>query len=1022
MTPTTAAVDWAARHGRGLWGAALLLFLGALFLVPRAPLDALPDLADPQVVVGVEWPREAARIDARVVAPLAQAFLGIDGVRSVRATSHLGLAFIYVVAAERQRLADIRRAVTDRLQALRPGLPTDARITLGPDAGAAGWIYQYALVDRQQRHDLRELRHLHRERVIPILQRVPGVAEVANVGGLEKQVVLRLYPPLLAAHGISVGRVAETLRALAGEGGGRSLELTGRDYQLRVALDSPDPNALAALVVGTGRRGETVRLGDLGYFQVDFDQRRGIVDLDGRGEVVGGIVVMAQDGNVLRVRSGLTEAIAQAARALPPGVEIVPTYDRARLVRATLRSFLQTLGWELLLVVLVMLAALRHPRAAAATVAVLLLGLAGALTALVMADRPIDLVTLVGLALAIGVMADAALVMVEHAAATLGRHPRLQGAARRRLVLSACAEMMRPLALSMAIVLLTFLPIFFLGEREMRLFEGLVWAKTLGMGFSTLLTLLLLPAATIWALGHGRPAAEGRRWLRRYRRCLAGAVRRRRWILGLAGMALLVALVQLGRSPRAYLPELDEGALLYMPVTLPGLPLREAGWLLQNIDARLAAFPEVERVFGKLGRAETFTDPAPVTMIEVTLLLRPPDQWRPGMDRARLLKALDAAMDLPGYRNIWTQPIAGRALMQSTGIQTPLGLKLRGPEANVLERLSREAETLLIALPGAASVAAERIASGDYLDVRLDAARLGREGVTLREALDTVHYALGAAPIIRLPGADAPALALRYAPEYLDTLAKVQALPVLTADRNPVPLSRLADVAVRARPEMVRNDDGQRAAYVFIHLADGVSASDFVARATPYLRERLDLPAGYHLSWSGTALALETARPRLLGAAVAALAMVVILLLVGFRRPHLALAAFLAIPFSLAGGTVLQALLGLPVTTALIVGHVAAAGVAVQTSILVLVFIQRAARRPRYTPVQAVLAGAAQRLRPKTMTVATTVLGLLPVLFSDNAFAVALAAPIVGGVAASALYALLILPTWLAGARAVEAR
>ncbi len=998
-------IEQLVRHRLAVALAVLSALVATFMVLPGAPLDALPDSADPQVVVEIEWPRDAERIDAEVVAPLARAFLSIEGVRAVRASSHLGLAFLYVVlerAGERQA---VRRQVADRLAALRPRLPADARVTLGPDAGAMGWIYQYALVDRLGRHDLRQLRRLNLETVIPALERVAGVAEVANVGGLERQLVVRLYPPLLAAHGVTLEQVIETLRGATAASGGRAVELTGRDYQLRAAVAGNDPDALEALVVARGPGGEVVRLGDLGYFQVDFDLRRGIAELDGRGEVVGGIVVMAQGGNALALRARLERALDELAPRLPEGVALVTAYDRADLIERTLSHFARTLGWELAVVAAVVLLALGSLRAAVAPLVVTGLGVLYTLLALAALGQTINLLSLAGLAIAIGVMADAALVVVENSAVELARHPGLDRAERRRRVIASCAAMMRPLLYALAIIVISFLPLFFLGEREGRIFDPLAYGKTAAMALATLLTLVVLPPLLVWAFDRATVRPPGRRLPALYRGLLERLLDHRAAVVAVAVAALLAATWQMSRFERAYMPELDEGALLYMPTTVPGLPLREAGWVLQAIDARIAAFPEVERVFGKLGRAESATDPAPVTMIETTIVLRPRHQWRSGMTEEKLRRALDEALRIPGYVNTWTRPIAARAMMQESGIQTAVGLKILGSDGETIERIARHAEALLAKMPGVASALAERIAAGDYLDIRLDPARLAEHGVTVAEAMATVHHALGAAPVATLEGAP---LALRYAPEYIDTLDKVRRLPVVTADGRAVALEEVAGVAIRRVPEMVRNEGGERAGYLFVDL-DGISATDFLARARPHLAAHLDLPPGYRLVWSGTALHTERAAPALAGAVAAALALIALLLLAAFRCPRRALLVLLAAPFSLVGGVALQALLGFPLTTAVVVGYLAVAGVAVQTGILMVEFIDRA-RAAGHAPRRAILEGAAARLRPKLMTVATTVLGLLPVVIAGGELGRPIAAPIVGGMIGSALYALLVIP------------
>ncbi len=1010
-------IKWLLRHQLALLMALFLLALYSLHTLRTAPLDAIPDIADPQIVVQVAWQRSPEQLDSTITAPLVRDLLGLAGVKAVRASSHLGYSFIYVILQQANERQALRRQVQDRINTLRPGWPTDATVELGPDAGSMGWIYQYALLDRSGALDLRQLRLLNEGELKPALERVAGIIEVATVGGLERQVELKIYPPLLARSGITLSQLTATLKSAFDEVGGRAIELSNRDYQLRATVNHHDLDQLEMLVIGAHPDGRPLLLKDIGYLQIYYDLRRGIADLDGEGEVVGAIVVMEQGRNVLAVTTALDEALSRLQPRLPPGVEIVTTYDRAELIWRTLENFVTALAWELLVVIAVIVLVLRNRRAAIAPVVIILLGSLYALLGLAAMDETINLLSLAGLAIAIGVMADATIVIIENCDAELGRQPGLDRPGRRQLVIEATASMLRPLLFSLLIILLSFLPVFFFGEREGRLFDPLAFSKTFAMGFSTLLTLLLLPLLVVWAFRSpacSLPVKEEGAWIRRYRSLLGVALRHRYWVVGAGILMMVLAVVQMGRFETAYMPELEEGAILYMPTTLPGLPMREAGWILQAMDRKLKAFPEVARVFGKLGRADSATDPAPVTMIETTILLKPRSQWREGMTREKLVAQMDAEMQIIGYVNSWTQPIAARVMMQESGIQTAVGLKIRGPDIEKIDSLAQQAEAIVARLPGTASVLAERIAGGDYLDLQLDLTRMARHGITVAEAMLTVRHALGGAAVVAIPQGDGihVPLSLRYSPEYIDTLAKVAQLPVVGAQGRVVVLSDIADVAVSQRAEMVRNDNGERAGYLYIDLAN-ITATDYVQQARAHLNQHLTLPAGYSLEWTGRYRYAEQARAQLNWIVPLTLLLIFVLLMAAFHSLAQSLVILLAAPFALVGGVVLQWWMGYATTTAVVVGYLAVLAIAIQTGILMVEFIRRALRENHPSYEAAVISGSIARLRPKLMTVATTVVGLLPILLASGAgmeITQPIAAPIVGGMLSSTLYVLFIIP------------
>ena len=993
----------------------------SLYAIRTAPLDALPDISDSQLVIYAKWARSPKQLEDKITRPVIRALLGSSEIQSIRATSHLGYSFIYVIFSDRSQRKQIRKYVLDRLNAIRPQLPDDAKIKLGPDASSMGWIYQYALVDHKQTRDLRELRLLNENTIKPALQTITGVAEVATVGGLERQVELKIFPPLLAESGITLRQLITALKGVFQQVGGRTIELTNRDYHLRGVINSDDLDKLEYLIVARGADGRPVLLKDIGYFQVNYDLRRGIADLDGKGEVVGAIVIMDQNQNVVSVSRAFETMLEKVKQKLPDGIEIVTTYDRSSLIWATLKNFSTALAYELLVVMLVIIWALRNGRAAVAPVLVIILGCLYTLLSLSFFGQTINLLSLAGLAIAIGEMADATIVIVENCNAELARQKKLDSRSRIEIIIRATSRMMRPLLYSLLIILASFLPVFFLDDREGRLFDPLAFSKTFAMGFSTLLTLFLLPILVIWIFKGKSGVIESQQrsdthLVQIYARMLRATIRRRYLFFGISLSLLIAAVVLMSNFDKDYMPEMEEGSILYMPTTLPGLPVREAGWILQQIDRKIKAFPEVERVFGKLGRADTSTDPAPVSMIETTILLKPESQWRKGISKEKLIAEMDEALKIIGYVNSWTQPIAGRVIMQDTGIQTPVGIKIKGSEIATIENISKQVETLLRDFPNTASIIAERISQGYYIDVENDLQRLAKHNVTVDEAMLTIRYGIGGENIINITQTDNTVvpLSMQYSPEYIDTLEKVKKTPVITANGQTVALGAIANVRVKKMPEMIRDDNGMLAGYIYIN-PTGATATDYVQEARKYLARRLNLPPGYSLEWTGTYRYAEQAQARLLWIAPLTLIIMFSLLMLTFKSISISFLVLLSAPFALIGGVLLQWLQGYAMTTAVVIGYIAVLAVAIQTGIIMIEFIREAlARKPENQPyMEAVIEGSLARLRPKLMTVATTVFGLIPVILAGGSgmdVTRPIAAPSVGGMISSTIYVLFLIP------------
>ncbi len=1000
----------------------LLVVAGILlsaYSIRRAALDAIPDISDPQIVVYAKWPRSPQLLETEITEPLVRALMGSPGVQAIRGSSHMGYSFIYVILSDPSQREQMRQVVQDRINAIRPQLPSDAALTLGPNASSMGWIYQYAIVDRQGTHDLRELRLLNESQIKPALQAVPGIAEVASVGGLEKQYQLKIFPPLLAKTGISLKQVITALQDVFQEAGGRMIEVTNRDYQLRGVFNNDNLDKLEFLVVGRTADGKPVYLRDIGYFQIGYDQRRSTADLDGTGEVVGGIAIMQQDQNVLAITRTLEQKLRQVRASLPQGVEIITTYDRSAWIWATLRQFFETLVTELVVLIIVTFLFLRNFRTAAGPIVILLLSTLFTVLPLAVFDQTINLFSLAGLCIAIGEIADATIVIVENCTAELSMHAYVTSEEKRGILIRSIARVAKPLLFSLLIILASFLPVFFLEEREARLFDPLAFSKTFAMAFSTLLTLFLLPIVVMWIFK--RETATSRNFqesaaVRLYRSAL-NTVIRYRYAFTIAGLLTLIpAAVLLSGFQKDFMPETDEGSILYMPTTLPGLPNREAGWVLQQMDKKLKALPEVERVFGKIGRADTSTDPAPLTMVETTVLLQPKSKWRSGMTKEKLVAEMDKALQTVGYVNTWVQPIRARVMMQSTGIQTPVGIKVKGPDISMIEEISQQIEGLLRGLAGTKSVIAERISEGYYVDVQNDLERMAKHGVTVDEAMSTVRYAIGGDNVVRVkqPDDTVVPLSVQYSPEYLDTLEKVRTTPVVTANGRSIPLGEIADVSVRKMPEMIRNDNGDLAGYIFVDLQNA-TASDYVDKARELFSKNLNLPVGYSIEWTGLFQYEAAARARLRFIVPFTLAIIIALLILAFKSVSESFLIMLSVPFAMVGGVFLQRMMGYPMTTAVIVGYISLFAVAVQTGVIMVIFIRDALanRTESQSYIDAVIDGSASRLRPKLMTVASIILSLLPITFSSGPgmeIMKPIAAPSIGGMVSSTLHVLFMTP------------
>ncbi len=1014
----------------------MIVFLAvglSLYSLVHSPMDAVPDISDPQIIVYSKWQRSPQLLESQITSPIIASLRGLTGVKTVRGVSYLGYSFVYVILETRSDLENVRRKVMDNLSVIRNKLPTDANIEIAPNAGAMGWIFQYALLDKDRAYDLRELRLIQENTIKPALESIRGVAEVATIGGLVKQYQLKLYPPLLAETGISLDVVVDRLKSAFHEVGGRVLEITNRDYQIRGLASFESVDQLESMFVGYSKEGKPVRIRDIGYIQVGYDLRRGIADLNGNGEVVGGILIAGQNENVLELLGRVKIKMQEISKKLPQGIELVTVYDRSGLLLKTLSSFFKTLAYELLIVVFVMSIFLNNVRTAAPSVLILLLGTLFTAIPVYMSGRTLNLFSLAGLFLALGEMADAAIVMTENCLAEMNAAGKVNEKRKREIILKAAAGMGRPLFYSLLIIMVSFLPVFFLEAQEGRLFDPLALSKTFAMFFSTVLTFFFLPGLILTLSKSKALPGPGKIYyfmIRMYKPLLKAVLKYKYIFIFVNILIMAVSLPLFWKFDKAFMPEFEEGSLLYMPTTLPGLPAKEAGWILTQMDKKLKKFPEVKSVFGKLGRADTATDPAPFTMIETTILLNPMDKWRSGMTKDKLIDEMNEEMKVTGFINAWTQPIRARVDMQTTGIQSPVGIKVMGKNLKNIEDISKEIESLLKDFPGTKSVIAERISDGYFIDVKFDYDLLAEHGISVDDAVLYVQYALGGENVGILKTSDGPVpLNIQYTVDYIDTVEKVKNLMIVAPGGKVVPLSEVALVETVKIPEMIRNENGELTGYVYIDTAS-TNDSLYVEQASNFLAEKLSLPNGYRIEWSGQFMYQVRAWKRLLIIVPLVMITIVVLLAMTFRSFWEAVLIMVSIPFALVGGIWLQWLIGYPLTTAVQIGYIALYGVAAQTGIIMVLFLNRSLEEKLKlgeTGLKAIetaaLDGATLRLRPKLMTVSTSILSLLPVMISSGQgleIMKPMAVPTMGGMLTSAIHVLFFTPCLFVVIKSIE--
>ncbi len=1015
-------IDWSIANRVLVVVASALIALWGGYAVYNIPLDAIPDLSDVQVIIFTEFPGQGPQVvEDQVTYQITTQMLAVPHAKVVRGYSFFGVSFVYLLFEDGTDLYWARSRVLEYLNYVQARLPVGATPSLGPDATGVGWAFMYAL--RSQEHDLAELRSLQDWFLKYELMGVEGVAEVASVGGFVKQYQVTLDPNRMRAYGIPISQIRRAISRSNSAVGGRVLEMAETEFMIRGQGYLRNLEDLRDVVLRADPRGVPVLLRDLAQVQIGPEMRRGLAELDGLGETVGGIVVVRHGVNALEVIDRVKSKLEELKQGLPSGVEIVPVYDRSGLIRRSVRTLIEKLLEEGLAVALVCLLFLLHFRSS--LVAILTLPLAVLMGFVVMHYQGINsnIMSLGGIAIAIGAMVDAAIIMVENAHRHLEKAP--AGEDRWHTIARAAKEVGPTLFFALLVITVSFIPVFSLGEQEGRLFKPLAYTKTYAMAASSLLAITLVPVLMgLWVRGKIRAEQANPlgRLMRRIYQPLLNYLLRGSWaVLLLAALLVLSIAYPYSRLGTEFMPELWEGDLLYMPTTLPGISISKARDVLQRTDQIIRSFPEVERVFGKVGRADTATDPAPLSMIETTVQLKPPEQWRSGMTRQQLVREMNEAIQFPGLTNTWTMPIKTRIDMLSTGIKTPVGIKLSGPDLNVLEELGREVEYLLRNVPGTLSVYAERVTGGNFLDFNIDRKALARYGLTISDVQEVIATAVGGTKVTTfVEGLERYPVNLRYGRDFRDNPEKLGEILIATPGGAQIPLSYVTELEFRKGPPAIKTENSRPNAWIYVDLAD-VDLGTYVRTGQRILAEQLTVPAGYNVNWSGQWEYLERANQKLMFVVPITLLLIFAIIYLNTHSIAETAIVLLAVPFSLVGAFWLLYWLDYDMSVAVWVGIIALAGLDAETGVVMLLYLNLAYRermqglgiRNRGDLIEAIEDGAAHRLRPKVMTASVILAGLLPILWSTGSGADVMkrvATPMVGGVTTSVLLELCVYP------------
>ena len=1030
-------IDLCARNRFLVFTGTLFLVLAGIWSLRRVPLDALPDISDVQVIIHTAWDEPPNVIEDQVTYPIVTALLAAPHVKAVRAQTMFGDSYVFVVFEDGTDLYWARSRVLEYLQQIGGRLPAAVHPLIGPDATGAGWVYEYAIVDHNQRYSLADLRSLQDWFLRYQIETVPGVAEVASIGGFVRQYQVRLDPDKLRAFNIPLSTVIEKVRDSTNEVGGRLLEFRGAEYMVRGLGYLRSLSDLETVPVAS-KNGTPVLVRDLGTVSFGPDIRRGVAEWNGEGETAGGIVVMRYGSNSLNVISGVKKKLTEISGSLPPGVEVVSGYDRSGLIQDSIGTLDRDLIEEAIIVSLVIVIFLFHFRSALIPVLTLPVAVVASFIPMYYLEVSSNIMSLGGLALAIGVLVDAAIVMVENGYrhlseaqhASAGDEPEQRGISsreRQRILLDAAKQVGPALFFSLLIIVVSFLPVFLLEAQEGRMFRPLAWTKTLAVGFSSLLAITLVPPLMLLFI-RGRLRPESSNPVSRVTQALYLPVLR--LCLRFPKTTVLLNLVFLAATaPLAlklgsqFMPPLFEGASLYMPTALPGISIGQATLLLQEQDRVLRSFPEVASVFGSIGRSDSATDNAPLDMYDTTVMLKPRGEWRPGMTYEKLISEMDAKLQFPGLTNTWTMPVENRLDMELTGIKTPVGIKIQGPSLEGIEELGARVQQILGAMPEMRSVFAERVAQGFYINVDVNRGEAARYGLTVGDVQRAITSGIGGENIAEnIEGRERYPISVRYAPDFRDDIQKLERVVIATPSNAQVPLGELAKISFSKGPAMIRDEDAALTGYVYLDL-NTRDYGGFVSRADRLLQEKLQLPAGYSLKWSGEYEFELRAKERLKIILPVVFLAIFMLLYTVFRSVTEALILIFPTLYAMTGGLILQWYLGYNFSVAVWVGYIALFGIAVETGVVMVVYLHEALDRrlaagsvlQRGDIEQAAIEGAVLRLRPKLMTVAAVLASLVPILWETGVGSDVMkpiAAPIAGGMITSTIHVLILVPVF----------
>ncbi len=1019
-------IEWSVRNVFLVLLATLFVVAAGVYAVMRTPLDAIPDLSDVQVIIYTDYPGQAPQVvEDQITYPLSTAMLAVPKAKVVRGLSMFGASFIYVIFEDGTDIYWARTRVLEYLNFASGRMPRGVTPTLGPDATGVGWVYEYAVLAAKR--SLAELRTIQDWFVRYQLTKAQGVAEVASVGGFVQTYQVTVEPRKLQAYGVPLMKVAEVIRSSNRDVGGRAIEMAETEFVVRGRGYLRGASDIENLVVKADK-GTPVLIRDIGRVELVPDERRGLTELNGEGEVVAGIAVARYGQNALEVIGNIKAKIAEISSGLPQGVSIQAVYDRSDLIYRAIDNLKRTLIEESAIVALVCIVFLLHARSALVAIVMLPVGVLIAMIAMHLMGLNSNIMSLGGIAIAIGAMVDAAIVMIENAHKHLERAP--PGASRLQIMIAACREVGPALFFSLLIITVSFLPVFTLESQEGRMFTPLAYTKTFAMAGAALLSVTLVPVLMLLFI-RGRIMPERKNPINRfliwiYRPVIAWVMRWKKLTIAAAVLALGVSAYPAMQLGTEFMPVLNEGSLLYMPATLPSLSVTKSAELLQTQDKILKRFPEVESVFGKAGRAATATDPAPLEMFETVINLKPESQWRAGMTIDKLIAEMDQAVQIPGVSNAWTMPIKARIDMLATGIRTPIGIKVFGKNLTEIEKLAKQIESVVKAVPGTTSAYAERVTGGYYVDIDPDRLALARYGLAVGDLQDVIGIALGGEMVTTtVEGLERFGVVVRYPRELRQdprAIASQVLVPVMGGAM--VPLGQLARVSLQQAPPAIRTENALLTAYIFVDIRDR-DIGGYVNDAQKAVREQVKFPPGYYATWSGQFEYMERAKAKLAVVVPLTLLIIFVLLYFNFRRLTETLIVMLSVPFALVGGVWLMWLLGYNMSVAVAVGFIALAGVAAETGVVMLIYLdhawatiraERAAQRvqPALADLYAaIMEGAVERVRPKMMTVVAIMAGLLPIMWGSGTGSEVMrriAAPMVGGMISSTVLTLIVIP------------